>query len=140
MEIPTVQPLEEAPPPIPPRPPEVSYAEDEEERVPCPYCSEKILSSAKKCKWCGEVLDRRMRMAERTRGRIADRAAAGQTRDPGPDAMDWILIFVCPGIACIIGVVALLRGQSRRGGIMLLVSLLWGFVVNLVLAAGRVRR
>lgn len=35
---------------------------------PCPYCGEKILSAAKKCKFCGEFLDPSARSAARAQG------------------------------------------------------------------------
>lgn len=33
--------------------------------TPCPYCSEKIQRSARKCKHCGEILDRELRESRR---------------------------------------------------------------------------
>lgn len=33
----------------------------EQELVECPYCAEKVLAKAKKCKHCGEILDVQMR-------------------------------------------------------------------------------
>lgn len=38
--------------------------ENDLEVVECPYCMEKILAKAKKCKHCGEILDAQMREIE----------------------------------------------------------------------------
>lgn len=98
----------------------------------CPYCAELILRIAKKCRHCGEDVDPRSRMAK---ARSQQRGSDGGAGDIGPDAVDWILCFVCPGIACILGVFALLRGQSKRGGIMIGVSLVWGLIVGVIRSA-----
>lgn len=37
---------------------------NEEDQINCPYCAERILAKAKKCKHCGEVLDHQMREIE----------------------------------------------------------------------------
>lgn len=42
----------------------------------CPYCGEKILATAKKCKHCGEILDVAMRSADQAR-RISERSGGG---------------------------------------------------------------
>jgi hypothetical protein len=31
----------------------------------CPYCAERVLAEARKCKHCGEIIDRRLRAARR---------------------------------------------------------------------------
>lgn len=44
----------------------------EEEKVPCPYCGETINASAKKCRFCGELLDEeeRKRKAKEKNGQV----------------------------------------------------------------------
>lgn len=37
--------------------------------------------------------------------------------------VDWILCIVCSLIGCIVGIVALIQGDSKRGGIMIGVSI-----------------
>jgi DNA-directed RNA polymerase subunit M/transcription elongation factor TFIIS len=54
------------PPAVRVRPPDSqaehrSDAEGEAERTQCPYCSEIILTTARKCKHCGEILDAELR-------------------------------------------------------------------------------
>ncbi|HEY4260647.1 MAG TPA: hypothetical protein VGM98_10815 [Schlesneria sp.] len=36
--------------------------------------------------------------------------------------VDWLLCIFCSLIGCIVGIVALIQGDSRRGGIMIGVS------------------
>lgn len=53
----------------------------------CPFCGEKVLATAKKCKHCGEILDASLRMVEEakrfaelsSRGGVASSAAASTT-------------------------------------------------------------
>lgn len=91
-----------------------------------------ILRAAKKCRHCGENVDPRSRIA---RARGARQGTGDGASEVGPDAVDWILIFVCPGIAFILGIFALLRGQSKRGGIMVGVSFVWAAIVGVIKAA-----
>jgi hypothetical protein len=58
--------------------------------------------------------------------------------------VDWLLCIFCGLIGCIVGIVALIQGDTRRGGIMIGVSIaagvVWnilGAIIQLVLNQGR---
>lgn len=97
-------------------------------RKPCPMCGEMIAKSAAKCRYCGEVLDPSLRKQTKK----ASSAAA----DDELTGVDIALCVLCSGIACIIGIVALIRGQTSRGGkmigISLLMQLIWGAINMLI--------
>src|SRR5208283_1185889 len=59
--------------PIPPSP-VPSPAEPPPEYKQCPYCSEKILATARKCKHCGEMLDPALRAQQSKPGVDAEQA------------------------------------------------------------------
>jgi hypothetical protein len=44
----------------------------QEERRPCPMCGELILSTAVKCRFCGEIFDRELKRDKNRRGRVGD--------------------------------------------------------------------
>ena len=46
-------------------------------------------------------------------------------------AIDWLLVILCPGIGCIVGIVAVIRGDARGGkmiGLSFLFSFLWAII------------
>ena len=47
--------------------------------IRCPYCSEKILSTAKKCKHCGEFLDKEQQSKEKADGIVNTLGSLGGT-------------------------------------------------------------
>jgi hypothetical protein len=96
LQIPGIPPPE-APPEPSPEDSDLATAPPGETKE-CPYCSEAILESARKCRHCGEYLDRELR---RTAGRdrrqsVAARAAVAKARKDANTA--FILSLV--GIFC----------------------------------------
>lgn len=97
-------------------------------RKPCPMCGEMIAQTAAKCRFCGEVLDPAMRK------RAKQKSSAGS--DDELTGVDIAVCVLCGLIGCIIGIFALIRGQSNRGGKMIGISVLaWFFwvAINAVL-------
>ena len=99
----------------------------------CKYCGEEIKRAAKKCKYCGEFLDKRLKPSRGSASR-----ARAQKGDEMPNAAEWVLCFLCPGIGCIVAIVYLAQGYTKKGGIMLGVSLIMVTIsAFLRMAAGR---
>lgn len=48
--------------------------------------------------------------------------------------VDWLLCIFCGLIGCIVGIVALIQGDTKRGGIMIGVSIAAGVVWNILAA------
>ena len=93
----------------------------------CKYCGESIKRVAKKCKYCGEFLDKRLKPSRNS----AARAKSAKAEEM-PSAAEYVLCVLCSGIACIVAIVYLIQGYTKKGGIMLALSLvmqfIWGFV------------
>lgn len=89
-------------------------------RRPCPMCGEMIVAEALKCRFCGEDFTE---PAEKKAKR--DRSPTGGELT----GFDWALCVLCSGIGCIVGIVALVTGDTERGakmvGIALGFSVLW---------------
>ena len=98
-------------------------------RKPCPMCGELIAKTAAKCRYCGEVLDPALR-------KRAKKSGSSSSSEDELTGVDIALCVLCSGIGCIVGIVALCRGQSSRGGKMIGISLLmqvvWG-IINILI-------
>ena len=90
-------------------------------RKPCPMCGELIAKTAAKCRYCGEVLDPALRKRAKKKG-------SSSSSEDELTGVDIALCVLCGGIACIVGIVALCRGQTSRGGKMIGISLVMQFV------------
>ena len=98
-------------------------------RKPCPMCGELIAKTAAKCRYCGEVLDPALRKRAKKKG-------SSTSSEDELTGVDIALCVLCSGIGCIVGIVALCRGQSSRGGKMIGISLVMQFVwggINLLI-------
>jgi hypothetical protein len=99
----------------------------EDERRPCPMCGEMIISSAAKCRYCGEVFDATLKRKEKK----SRKKSGGDSDDDTPTTSDWVITFLCPGIACIGSIVYLIQGK-KKGLIMLGVSIGMSIFWNIV--------
>lgn len=95
-------------------------------RRPCPMCGELIAAEALKCRFCGEDFTE-----------PAEKKAKRKSRDRSPTGgeltgIDWTLCILCSGIGCIVGIVALVNGDSARGGKMIGLSLVFSFMWNVI--------
>jgi predicted RNA-binding Zn-ribbon protein involved in translation (DUF1610 family) len=96
-----------------------------ESRRPCPMCGEMILSSAVKCRYCGEVFDDGIRRAKGTKSR---RYGPGDEALSGGEIMFGVL---CSGIGCIVGVVWMIQGKPKGlklFGLSIVMSVVWSVV------------
>jgi hypothetical protein len=98
------------------RPAEESTAEI---RRPCPMCGEMILTTAAKCRFCGEILDPALKKRR------------ARNYAPGDDALstgEIFLALLCSGIGCIVGIVWLLEGKPKGKqmlGLSLVMVVVW---------------
>jgi hypothetical protein len=93
----------------------------------CPACAEPLAPGATRCRSCGEA----------SGPTPAPMAAFGPVPAGGratvmPSGLDYLLCVLCSTIGCIVAIVLLLQGYTKRGAIMLVVSLVasvaWQFV------------
>jgi predicted RNA-binding Zn-ribbon protein involved in translation (DUF1610 family) len=114
--------------------PEPVMAPAAESRRPCPMCGEMILTTAAKCRYCGEVFDPALKKAQ-----------AKKSRKSGPEAEDLstgdILVAVlCSGIGCIAGIVWMIQGKPKgmkMFGLSLVMNIVWGAVRFALMSAQR---
>lgn len=85
--------------------------DDEVLRKPCPMCGEEIAITAKKCRFCGELIGKKKGKAKKNRN----------AQETDMDTSDWLLAVLCSGIGCILGIVYLVQGKPK-GVKMLAVS------------------
>jgi len=125
-------------PPV--RQPDSARAEGQPERRECPYCSETIMATARKCKHCGEIIDPELKESRRQTGNGKARRAddydddydddpRAQARTPGGgnDAVGIIGLI----LGCISGV--LVMAACCTGGVTLFAAVPFsviGFIVS----------
>jgi len=99
----------------------------EDDRRPCPMCGEMILTTAAKCRYCGEVFDETLKRTEKKKK--SSRGAA--TGDEDLTTGDWIFCILCGGIACIFGIVYAIQGKPKglkMVGVALAAQFFWAAV------------
>jgi hypothetical protein len=103
-----------------------------ESRRPCPMCGEMILTTAAKCRYCGEIFDPALRKAERKRSKFGPEAESLSTGD--------ILVgLLCSGIGCIAGLVWMIQGKPKglkMVGLSLMANIFWA-IVSAVIRSGQ---
>lgn len=109
--------------------PQIEPETGQESRRPCPMCGELIVTSAVKCRFCGEIFDPTLRRKSTSKD------------DDEMNAMEWaVAILPCFNIGCILGIVYMVQGKSK-GLKMLLISIgfqiFWGVVITIIGELGK---
>jgi predicted RNA-binding Zn-ribbon protein involved in translation (DUF1610 family) len=100
-----------------------------ESRRPCPMCGEMILTTAAKCRYCGEIFDPTLRKAERKKSKYGPEAES-------LSAGDILIGLLCSGIGCIAGLVWMVQGKPK-GLKMVGLSLIADVVKSVIIAVIR---
>lgn len=123
--------------------PNAGAAVSRPDRKPCPACGEMIQKKAAKCRYCGEVFDPALKR-RKTKSRKRSRSRSNYSDDDELDTAEWLLIILCNGIGCIMGIVYLIQGKSKAGkmiGYSILSGicwrLLWFLIFLIAEGAGR---
>ena len=98
-----------------------------ESRRPCPMCREMILTTAAKCRYCGEVFDSTLKKADGTK-----------SKSYGPDdedlaTVDMVLasLPMCTLIGCVAGIVYMIQGKPKgmkMFGLSFVMAIVWNIV------------
>jgi hypothetical protein len=86
-----------------------------------------ISATAMKCRFCNTIFDPALKKAEAKR-----KAKTSNAGDDDLTGGEWVLCFLCSGIACILGLIWMIQGKPK-GKKMFFVAL----AVQLVLGAIR---
>ena len=103
----------------------------DEDRRPCPACGEMIRSTAKKCRYCDEVFDKK----------LANRKKAAKSDDElSAGDIAFCLIPCVSGLACIFGLVYGIQGKSRGWkmmGLSFAASVVWQILFAIIGQLGK---
>lgn len=97
-------------------------------RAECRFCGESITVGSRKCPYCGEF------QAEADRRLYARRKAASDT-DARLQPVDYVMAFLCPNIACIVGIVYAVQSKPKGWKLILLQfagQAVWFVIANVV--------
>jgi hypothetical protein len=98
----------------------------EDDRRPCPLCGEMILTTAAKCRYCGEVFDETLKRSEKKK-----KSRGASAVDENLTTGDWVFCILCGGIACIFGIVYAIQGKPKglkMVGVALAAQFFWAAV------------
>lgn len=76
------------------------------DKIPCPMCGEMIKAAAVKCRYCGEELNKGPKKSKKKK------RSSGSTDDE-MQVSDYILCFICSGIACIASIIYMIQGKPK---------------------------
>jgi predicted RNA-binding Zn-ribbon protein involved in translation (DUF1610 family) len=101
-----------------------------ENRHPCPMCGEMIVETAAKCRFCHEVFDPTV---ERTSEKTSKKVRAD---DDNLEPMEKALAFFCTGIAFLVAIYWMDRGDPRGLKLIKLIVVFIGIGFVLVILTG----
>jgi predicted RNA-binding Zn-ribbon protein involved in translation (DUF1610 family) len=109
---------------------------DSRERRPCPMCGEKIIATAAKCRFCGEVFEPApvRPKAKKTKKKSGGSGSGGGSRD---GARELVVGLACFGIGTALTVGGYLRaaGNPNGGRYLIYYGLIIGGLVGIVRGA-----
>ncbi len=111
--------------------PQPGTASSAEGRRPCPMCGEMILTTAAKCRYCGEVLDPALKKAK-----VKKKSKKSGADDEHLTMFEIIVAVLCSGIGCIAGIVWMIQGKpkgKKMFGLSLLMVVI-GIILNVAAA------
>jgi predicted RNA-binding Zn-ribbon protein involved in translation (DUF1610 family) len=81
----------------------------DDSRRPCPMCGEMIVTTAAKCRFCGEVFDSTLKKAKskKKKKKKYDR------EDESLTGSEIALGIICSGIGCIAGLIWMIQGKPK---------------------------
>jgi hypothetical protein len=88
-------------------------------------CGEMILTTAAKCRFCGEVFDPALK---KTKGKKSRRSS---DEDETISTAEMVLAVLCSGIGCIVGIVWMIQGKPKglkMVGLSIAMNLFWAAV------------
>jgi predicted RNA-binding Zn-ribbon protein involved in translation (DUF1610 family) len=108
-----------------------------EGRRPCPMCGEMILTTAAKCRFCGEVFDPTLKKAK------SKKSKKSKSYGPGDEDLsggEIAVALLCSGIGCIAGLVWMIQGKPKglkMFGISFVMAIVWNIIRFVALPALR---
>jgi DNA-directed RNA polymerase subunit M/transcription elongation factor TFIIS len=81
----------------------------DDSRRPCPMCGEMIVTTAAKCRFCGEVFDATLKKAKSKKKKKKKYDA----EDESLTGSEIVLGILCSGIGCIAGVIWMIQGKPK---------------------------